>query len=72
MWGAKAKQFTGSIHTYYRYRNEYIGNEYEYVLESVHPAAEKYQESTSKFSGNYHFKTTNLLLKQQKKSIINW
>ena len=73
MWGSKAKAFTGNIHKFYKYRGEFKNADYNYVLESVHPAAEKYnQESNDKFTGCHHFKITNEILKKQGKSIINW
>ena len=70
MWGAKARQFTGNIHLYLKYRGEFKGD-YNYVLESVHPAAEKY-DNAQKFSGCNHFNIVNDILKKQGKTIINW
>ena len=72
LWGAKAKGYGGFIHAYYHYYGKFMGNEYNYILEANHPAAEAYPDSKYKFTGCNHFKLTNELLKHKKQTVINW
>lgn len=72
MWGAKAKGFIGNINGYWKYRGEFKGVEYNYVLEADHPAAELYPEGRGKFTGCDHFNLCNQILKHKKQNIINW
>jgi uracil-DNA glycosylase len=72
LWGAKAKAFKGFIHNYYGWNNKYMGDDYNYVLEANHPAADSHPDSHYKFRGCNHFSLTNEILKYKKETIINW
>ena len=80
LWGKKAQEFKTSIHNPYIFQDmnlkmindlPIIGN-YNYVLESPHPAAEVYSGGNAGFYGNNHFVKANAILKKQLKTEIIW
>lgn len=72
MWGAKAKAYIGMINLYYKWRGDYKGSEYNYVLEADHPAAETYPDGKGKFTGCNHFNICNDILHFKGQSKILW
>ena len=74
MWGSNAKSYIGFTHSYYKWCDKYMGDNFNYVLEAPHPAAETYPNSKTspKFTGCNHFKICNEILKLKGQSPIKW
>lgn len=79
LWGKKAQSFipyiNGQIYKVNDYKNLEelpINEDYNYVFESAHPAAEAYSGGKAGFFGCNHFYNTNQLLLKLNKSTILW
>lgn len=79
LWGKKAQEYKKFIHRPYMVTDAIIedvkdlpvSSQYNFILESPHPAAEAYAGGKAGFYGNNHFKNVNEILnKKQKKQII--
>lgn len=80
LWGKKAQEFKRFIFNPYIFTdsNELYINDlpvsgnYNYILESAHPAAETYTGGKAGFYGNNHFKYVNKILYQKHQQEIIW
>lgn len=80
LWGQKAQKFKSyisnpfSVKDYDRETIKQIpsNSDWNYILESPHPAAEAYSGGKAGFFGNNHFIFTNEILNKLSKKQINW
>lgn len=80
LWGRKAQDFKRFIYNPYIFTSvneEHINDlpvsgNYNFILESPHPAAESYAGGKAGFYGNNHFKNANEILRVKKQQQIIW
>lgn len=80
LWGKKAQSYKRFIYNPYLFTDVNakhiedlpIGGNYNFILESPHPAAESYSGGKAGFYGNNHFKNVNEILRVKKQQQIIW
>lgn len=79
LWGKKAQEYKNFIYKPYVIKlqeKEFLDNlpmvDYNFILESAHPAAETYSGGKAGFYGNNHFKIVNNVLLKKNLTQINW
>lgn len=80
LWGKKAQEYKRFISKPYMFTDEVlkqvehlpVDSQYNFVLESAHPAAEIYSGGNAGFYGNNHFVSVNAILNKKKQKQILW
>lgn len=80
LWGKKAQYFKKYIFKPYIFtdvnlehlKDLPVAGNYNFILESAHPAAEAYAGGNAGFYGNRHFSKVNKILGLKNQSQINW